>query len=277
MEIITEKFDFDDILIVAKCNTDILSRYSDITLPKMLPLFTAPMDTVVDLDNYVDFIDNKINVTLPRTITVKSINEQNIDSKVFIGLGLKEIEDHIQRGLVDFQDNAHILIDVANGHMKIIADYANIIKNIRPDIKIMVGNVANPETYLWYAREDCVDFIRIGVGNGCFVAGTSVTTKNGFKNIEDILCGDEVLTHTGEYKSVVSTKKRSHNNDLVKVNDIVCTPNHEFYVLNKKHINIVNDDNIENLCEWVSAKELLENNEYLLIEIDTYYENNINV
>ena len=63
-----EKFDFDDILIVPETSTDITSRYKDITLPKILPLFTAPMDTVVDLTNIDEFINNGITVVLPRTV-----------------------------------------------------------------------------------------------------------------------------------------------------------------------------------------------------------------
>ncbi|MHA2067757.1 MAG: ribonucleotide reductase N-terminal alpha domain-containing protein, partial [Candidatus Thorarchaeota archaeon] len=46
------------------------------------------------------------------------------------------------------------------------------------------------------------------VGN-CFAAGTKVHTESGIKNIEDIQCGDRVVTHLGRMRSVVQTHKNS--------------------------------------------------------------------
>ena len=52
------------------------------------------------------------------------------------------------------------------------------------------------------------------LGNGCFIAGTLVTTRSGFKPIEEIVIGDYVLSRneeTGEdsYKKVIDTLVRS--------------------------------------------------------------------
>lgn len=41
-------------------------------------------------------------------------------------------------------------------------------------------------------------------GSPCFTAGTSILTKQGYKNIEDINIGDFVLTHTNTYKEVLN-------------------------------------------------------------------------
>ena len=160
------KFDFDDILIKPAINSLIKSRYSDIVLPKTLPLFAAPMDTVVDLTNLHKFIDENIMVCLPRTITegeyyayyasqldISFEYMDKLTKLVFISYGIKEIKDLISRlksegGLIQGQK---ILIDVANGHMRDIVDYCKQIKQIRPDVLIMVGNIANPDTYEWYA------------------------------------------------------------------------------------------------------------------------------
>ena len=56
--------------------------------------------------------------------------------------------------------------------------------------------------------------IRVCLGNGCFIAGTLVTTKSGLKPIEKIVIGDYVLSRneeTGEdsYKKVTDTLVRS--------------------------------------------------------------------
>jgi len=156
MKNIKLEFDFDDILIVPSISTDITSRYHDIILPKILPLFTAPMDTVVNLDNFESFLNNGINIALPRTIKYDKYNYYTNylhiieHPKIFISLGFEDIDKFIIKNpayFLAYHENANILIDVANGHMQKIVDYANEIKRLRPDIKIMVGNIANTETY----------------------------------------------------------------------------------------------------------------------------------
>ena len=179
----TEKFDFNDILIVPEIITEIKSRYKGIELPIALPLFTAPMDTVVNLSNIDEFIDNNIMVCLPRTVTLEDFQYFLFENKdrakyenVFLSFGFNEIND-----LIDDIENGislgckfNILIDVANGHMKMIVNFVNLIKRRRPDIIIMVGNIANPATFAYYINECNVDYIRVGIGNG----GGCLTTKN---------------------------------------------------------------------------------------------------
>jgi GMP reductase len=174
-------FDFDDILIVPKIKTRISSRYKDIILPKALPLFTAPMDTVVDLNNIDNFYGQGIGITLPRTIKYGQFISQQIlngyssidDRGIFISMGFNDLDNELKTDLRNIHRNAHILIDVANGHMEKIFDYVKKIKKLRPDIILMIGNIANPETYLWYAQNTNVDYIRVGIGNG----GSCLTTK----------------------------------------------------------------------------------------------------
>lgn len=165
------KFDFDDILIVPSINTNITSRYKSIELSMDLPLITAPMDTVVDLDNLFDFLMNGVLVTLPRTIHYKEYYKKTKDynyllKNVFPSVGFDELNNLLFDDIEILKKLNNILIDVANGHMTKIIRYCKELKEINPTLKIMVGNIANPETYRWYAKENCVDYIRVGIGNG---------------------------------------------------------------------------------------------------------------
>lgn len=173
MKNLKPQFDFDDILIVPKMKTHISSRYNGIDLPVSLPLFTAPMDTVVNLDNMNEFLRHGIKVSLPRTINYDEYLTKENHNKVFLSMGFTDINFHLKTSLRNLEKNQHILIDVANGHMQKVFDYCREIKRLRPDIILMVGNIGNPETYLWYAENNCVDYVRVGIGNG----GGCLTTK----------------------------------------------------------------------------------------------------
>lgn len=179
MKNLKPQFDFDDILIVPQVKTHINSRYEGIEFPpqpphrERYPLFTAPMDTVVDESNYQTFLDAGINVTLPRTIKYSDFNNKTLRHGVFVSMGLDDLDFEHKTTFRNIGQDAHILIDVANGHMQKVFDYCREIKRWRPDIVLMVGNIGNPETYMWYAKGQCVDYIRVGIGNG----GGCLTTK----------------------------------------------------------------------------------------------------
>lgn len=168
------KFDFDDILIVPNIQTEATSRYKDIKLPDMLPLFTAPMDTVVNLNNTNEFINRGIHVCLPRTVPF--LNELylliELTDNIFPSIGISSIDTLIANDWLLKSFN-NLLIDVANGHMNIISKKCEQIKTINPQINLMIGNIANPETYKLYAKLGLVDYVRVGIGNG----GGCLTTK----------------------------------------------------------------------------------------------------
>jgi hypothetical protein len=86
MKNLKPQFDFDDILIVPKLKTHISSRYKGITIPSSLPLFTAPMDTVVDTENMMEFNKHGIGVTLPRTIKLHEYNKHYDDGNDNVSL-----------------------------------------------------------------------------------------------------------------------------------------------------------------------------------------------
>jgi hypothetical protein len=268
------KYDFDDILIVPAERTNINSR-SEIKIrdtEDFLPIFTAPMDTVVNRENAHLFLKNGIRVVLPREkMDDLSGGYYSTSDTCWYSYGLSDFKTVFLDQTQSESKTMYALLDVANGHMPAVREAITSAKiKYGHHIQIMAGNVANPLTFK-VLSDAGADYVRIGVGNGCFVDGSIITTNKGKIKIEDVVKGDLVLTHNRNHKEVMSTKRFEYSGELIRINDeITCTPDHEFYVLSKKYLDSVTDENIHTLSEWVSAMELYNNPDYFLIETDDY-------
>lgn len=165
------KFDFNDILIEPSVKSDIVTR-KEINVSygnpegvyHNLPLIAAPMDTVVSLDNLNHFMWNGINVCLPRGEYYRKHGNDGA-KMIFNSYSLIEFADFF---IKEEQKTypSHVLIDIANGHM---SDLVYITRKAKEyygkSMQLMVGNVANPETYKALSMAGA-DYIRIGIGNG---------------------------------------------------------------------------------------------------------------
>lgn len=176
------KFDFNDILIKAASTSDIDSRKTiNPFYNGFLPLITAPMDTVIDTYNEHMFSNLRINVCMPR-------GEFSING--FLSYSIDEFYDRYITSAL--KHDGKYLIDVANGHMKKLLTITSEVKLHYPNITLMVGNVANPETYKLLS-EAGADYIRVGIGNGN-ACSTTVHTGVGFpmasliKECYDVSC-----------------------------------------------------------------------------------------
>jgi len=181
---------------MGKINTNICYTYNDVTIMPsvvtyiehrsecipydidgMLPLFTAPMNTVVDKVNFDLFESNKIYAILPRT---ESLGDRISYSKSgkWAAYSLSEFSNI-------FCDNSNkimssgkikVLIDVANGHMNAIFELARKSKEIYgDDIMLMGGNIANPSAYELYAKSGFYG-VRVGIGTGAGCITSSNTS-----------------------------------------------------------------------------------------------------
>jgi GMP reductase len=162
---IMDKYDFNDILICPASVTDIYTRKSINPYQKgWLPIITAPMDTVISEENEKEFTKEKIITCLPRGENSK-YGFESYSLTDFIKLTSEN----------NIKDNGYYLIDIANGHMKHLHDVVLLVKSKYPKIKLMVGNIANPETYELLSNAGA-DYIRVGIGNG---GGCLTTVQTG--------------------------------------------------------------------------------------------------
>lgn len=226
----TTKFDFNDILINPERITDISSRYADINNRRngMLPLMTAPMDTVVGLENVFDYLKHGVMVILPRTIKYEDYLKFRAKYKIthseniFVSFGLNEIIDIIQNDqtIQYFNNQENILIDIANGHMRKIADVCKTIYKKRPDIKLIVGNIGNPEAILNFAECKNIFGVRLGIGNG----NACLTTKNsgvGYPMAsliaETYICKEKYETmHNNKLPQIIADGGMRDYSDIIK-------------------------------------------------------------
>lgn len=160
------KFDLNDITIVPAVFSEIDSR----KLVKInfdngtLPIIVAPMDTVIDDENVKLFKDNNLvtcSVRKDKSFLVSSLYD-------FIGLSLTQFESLVSDPSDDYVlSNKGFLVDIASGNLLKLYNLVIEFKKKYPNIPLMIGNIANPETY----REYCkiltnIDFIRCSVGSG---------------------------------------------------------------------------------------------------------------
>ncbi|MFA5067673.1 MAG: IMP dehydrogenase [Candidatus Izemoplasmatales bacterium] len=179
------KLDFHDLRVKSATITNINSRseinpyYQHKDGRFFLPIFTAPMDTVVNYKNVGIFESNKIHAINPRG---DKLPFWNLGAEFrFRAVSLDEFIDEFLKTnngkkRNPIQNNAYILIDIANGHMKKLIDTAKTAKEIHgKKLTLMIGNIANPATYAIFAQVG-VDFCRCGIGNGSACLTTKQTT-----------------------------------------------------------------------------------------------------
>lgn len=162
------KLDFNDILIQPAIITDIESRseVNPFDENQMLPIITAPMDTVVNIDNIEDFYwHNKINICLPRGHDSEVCRSHR---KILISLSLDEFikKYNSSDSPNKLIQEEFVLIDIANGHMlKMVSAVKTAKEKYGNKLFIMAGNIAHPDTYMALSNAGA-DAIRVGIGNG---------------------------------------------------------------------------------------------------------------
>lgn len=132
-----------------------------------LPIFTSPMDSIVNESNWRIWQDSGIRPVLPRTTDIK-VRLEGCEY-IFAAFSLKEIQEHF----LSFKRNSsrwfRICIDSGNGHDIEVFNVSRDLRKIYGNqVNIMVGNIGYPKTYI-----DCcnagVDYVRVGMTTGSLV------------------------------------------------------------------------------------------------------------
>lgn len=207
------KYSYNDIAIVpaVKSNVEHRSECNPFTGQfnnSDLPIFTAPMSTVVNEQNFNLFEKNHIIPILPRNFDLETRIDYLRRGK-WTAVGLQEFEDLFINNDWDMEiyPDVNVLIDIANGHMSklhcLIHD-AKVKYKWSYRFKIMAGNIANPMTYYELAKAGC-DMIRvnIGVGEGCITWSNLGTGYPCASLISEIYEIKKKLEHAGEWTPLI--------------------------------------------------------------------------
>lgn len=140
-----------------------------------LPVFVSPMTCILN-DKNIDVFEDSLAIPItPVNFTSPNYGMLPEDDS-WKALTLGQFKHWFINNNAANNRQYNILIDCANGHMNILYDYVRIAKeNYGDNLCVMIGNIANPETYI-----DCckvgVDYVRIGIGGG---SGCTTSVQTG--------------------------------------------------------------------------------------------------
>jgi DNA (cytosine-5)-methyltransferase 1 len=126
------------------------------------------------------------------------------------------------------------------------------------------------EAFVKYAGKTDIIF----AGFPCFVKDTIVLTNNGYKEIQNVLIEDKLLTHTGKFQNIVNLQKKMYNGDLYnfKLKNhpeiIKCTEEHPFYIREQKKVwnnTLRKYEYSYNEPEWKNANQIQENHMFGMV------------
>ncbi len=127
-----------------------------------------------------------------------------------------------------------LVVDTSHGHAASVLEAVSKVK-ANFDVDVVAGNVATGDGTK--ALIDAgADAVKVGIGPGCFAAGTRVLMANGtYRNIEDIAAGDRVINMYGEPVTVLKAwctgvREVMALRHTASARETLVTPDHRFYV-----------------------------------------------
>jgi inosine-5'-monophosphate dehydrogenase len=129
---------------------------------------------------------------------------KDADGRLVVAAAVGVGEDAFKRAMALVEAGVDaVVVDTAHGHNRAVGDMVARVKAAAPAVDVIAGNVATRSGA--QALVDAgADAVKVGVGPGCFSAGTRILMSNGsYRNIEDVVEGDRVITGDGHPTTVV--------------------------------------------------------------------------
>jgi len=204
---------FDDILLIPHDSSPILSRSHidlstklgnpnnpDAILEMYNPIISAPMLSISSY-NMLQAISESASIGM-------TCRSENIDDKikksssihrnrVGISINISDVNDGSTVNKIISQGIKIILLDVANGHLKLVADTIAQLRAMVPSTThIMCGNVSSYEAYKML-MDAGADSVRVGIGGGAacttrIMTGFGSPTLSSVMNIYENVKLDEI-------------------------------------------------------------------------------------
>lgn len=240
--------------------------------------------------NIVDFDSNKIKIAIEKAMKETDIGVNKDDStKISLEalvyfkdkeiVDIEEIQDFVEFSLMKYRPDVAKKYIIYRQERKNLREKGWDMNELQKDIynkkykyenesfEEFLDRVSGGNSYIKKAIKDkkFMPAGRILSGRGlnkkgrkitysnCFIAGTPVLTKDGYKPIEKVVTGDKVVTHNNRLKTVNATMVNNYNDILYEISTpgnkepIYCTANHPFLTTNgwKKACDLSKDDYIK--------------------------------
>jgi IMP dehydrogenase/GMP reductase len=211
-------YSFDDLLLVPKYS-EVVSRSLVSTVVDLgkgfifdIPIISSNMTNVTEVAMAVALTEAKGLAILHRFCSIEEqvrmfqdCVSQNINATKHVGasIGVKE-EDKTRLAYLVSAGCKIICIDVAHGYSKVALDMTRYVADKYPEVLLISGNAAEGHGAVTIARAGA-DVVKVGVGGGCFAAGTRILMHSGqYKNIEDVIPGDKIINMHGKPVEVIN-------------------------------------------------------------------------
>ena len=191
--------------LLSRSHIDLTTKIGNPNNPEAIiefesPIISAPMESISSREMFSILVTSGCIVTTVRTDSIDSKIQKSLEvnpKRVAVTIKVKDVYDDEAINKIIKNNIKIILLDVANGHLKLVADAISHLREIVPrSMHIMCGNVSSYGAYKMLMDAGC-DSVRVGIGGGAacttrIMTGFGAPTLSSIMNIYEMVKDDEV-------------------------------------------------------------------------------------